>query len=129
MSSQGTVKFFNTAKGFGFITMPDGQEIFAHFSNIQSTSDFKGLAEGQAVSFNLEQGPKGMQATNICDPQGNPVDPPPRPAKGAGKGGFSGGFPQQGGYGAPQQGGYGGFPQQGYGAPQQGYGAPQQQFY
>jgi CspA family cold shock protein len=116
MPSQGTVKFFNAQKGFGFITMADGQEIFVHFSQIQSTSDFKGLSEGQAVSFNLEQGPKGMQAAHVCDPQGNPVNPPPRPAKGMGKGAY-GGF-QQSGF---QQGGF----QQGYGAPggfqQQGY--------
>jgi cold shock protein len=61
----GTVKWFNDAKGFGFIT-PDngGEDLFAHFSAIQS-SGFKTLKEGQKVSFDLVQGPKGLQASNI----------------------------------------------------------------
>ena len=61
----GTVKWFNDAKGFGFITPDDGKEdLFAHFSAIQS-SGFKSLKEGQKVSFEVMQGPKGMQASNI----------------------------------------------------------------
>ena len=61
----GTVKWFNDSKGFGFITQDDGgADVFAHFSAIQG-SGFKSLAEGQAVSFDLEDGPKGPQASNI----------------------------------------------------------------
>ena len=61
----GTVKWFNDAKGFGFIS-PDegGEELFAHFSAIQMAG-FKTLKENQRVSFEVSQGPKGKQATNI----------------------------------------------------------------
>lgn len=61
----GTVKWFNDAKGFGFIT-PDegGEDLFAHFSAIQMNG-FKTLKEGQKVSFEVVQGPKGKQASNI----------------------------------------------------------------
>ena len=61
----GTVKWFNDAKGFGFIT-PDegGDDLFAHFSAIQGNG-FKSLQEGQKVSFEKTQGPKGYQASNI----------------------------------------------------------------
>lgn len=61
----GTVKWFNDAKGFGFITQDDGgADVFAHFSAIQS-GGFKSLAEGQKVTFDVEEGPKGLQAANI----------------------------------------------------------------
>jgi CspA family cold shock protein len=62
---QGTVKWFNDAKGFGFIT-PDGggEDLFAHFSEIRS-SGFKTLKENQRVSFEVTTGPKGKQAANI----------------------------------------------------------------
>lgn len=61
----GTVKWFSDAKGFGFITPDDGgEDVFAHFSAIQS-SGFKTLTEGQKVSFEVSQGPKGKQAANI----------------------------------------------------------------
>ncbi len=60
----GTVKWFNDAKGFGFITPDGGADLFAHFSEIQS-SGFKSLAEGQKVSFEVTQGKKGMQASSI----------------------------------------------------------------
>uniref|UniRef100_UPI00333F9FF5 cold-shock protein n=2 Tax=Castellaniella TaxID=359336 RepID=UPI00333F9FF5 len=61
----GTVKWFNDAKGFGFIT-PDngGEDLFAHFSSIQMNG-FKTLKEGQKVLFDIAQGPKGKQALNI----------------------------------------------------------------
>lgn len=61
----GTVKWFNDAKGFGFIT-PDegGEDLFAHFSSIEMTG-FKSLKEGQRVQFDVVQGPKGKQAAKI----------------------------------------------------------------
>ena len=60
----GTVKWFNEAKGFGFIEQASGPDVFAHFSAIASTG-FKTLAEGQQVEFTLTQGQKGPQAENI----------------------------------------------------------------
>jgi len=60
----GTVKWFNEAKGFGFLEQQGGPDVFAHFSAITS-SGFKTLAEGQTVEFTITQGPKGPQAENI----------------------------------------------------------------
>jgi len=60
----GTVKWFNGEKGFGFITGEDGTDAFAHFSQI-STDGYKSLEEGQKVSYNVVKGPKGPQAENI----------------------------------------------------------------
>jgi len=61
----GTVKWFNDAKGFGFITPDDGgADLFAHFSEIQAAG-FKSLQENQKVNCEIKQGPKGMQAANI----------------------------------------------------------------
>ena len=62
--NNGTVKWYNADKGFGFITGEDGNDVFAHFSAIQSDG-FKTLDEGQAVTFDTEEGPRGLQATNI----------------------------------------------------------------
>ena len=62
--NNGTVTWFNADKGFGFITGEDGNDVFAHFSAIQSDG-FKTLDEGQAVTFDTEEGPRGLQATNI----------------------------------------------------------------
>ena len=61
----GTVKWFNESKGFGFISPDDGsKDVFVHFSSIASEG-FRTLAEGQQVTFNVEDGPKGTQATNV----------------------------------------------------------------
>lgn len=60
----GTVKWFNGEKGFGFITGEDGNDVFAHFSQINSDG-YKSLEEGQKVSFDVVKGPKGPQAENI----------------------------------------------------------------
>lgn len=64
MRSQGTVKWFNDAKGFGFITLESGEDVFVHYSAIQG-SGFRTLPEGAKVEFDLQEGPKGLQATNV----------------------------------------------------------------
>ena len=61
---QGTVKWFNDAKGFGFISRQSGDDVFVHFSAIQGDG-FKNLDEGQKVEFNVDAGPKGPQASNV----------------------------------------------------------------
>ncbi|MGA9226784.1 MAG: cold-shock protein [Mesobacillus sp.] len=61
---QGTVKWFNAEKGFGFIEREGGDDVFVHFSAIQSEG-FKSLDEGQKVTFGVEQGQRGPQATNV----------------------------------------------------------------
>ena len=61
---KGTVKCFNESKGFGFITKEDGGDVFVHYTAIQDNG-FKSLAEGQAVSFEIVDGPKGPKAVNV----------------------------------------------------------------
>ncbi len=61
---KGTVKWFNAAKGYGFITPESGEDVFVHFSAIQSDG-YKTLDEGQAVEFEVTKGPKGLQASTV----------------------------------------------------------------
>lgn len=61
---QGTVKWFNEAKGYGFISRESGEDVFVHFSAIQG-SGFRTLQEGQSVKFDVVRGPKGFQAANV----------------------------------------------------------------
>ena len=60
----GTVKWFNSGKGYGFIERTDGPDVFVHYTAIQDEG-YRNLAEGQRVEFSVEQGPKGLQAANV----------------------------------------------------------------
>jgi CspA family cold shock protein len=62
--AEGTVKWFNDSKGFGFIAREDGDDVFVHYSAIQGDG-FRSLAEGDRVSFDITDGPKGPQAANV----------------------------------------------------------------
>jgi CspA family cold shock protein len=62
--AEGTVKWFNESKGYGFITAEDGTDVFVHYSSIQGDG-FKTLAEGYSVSFDTEDGTKGLKAVNV----------------------------------------------------------------
>lgn len=62
--AEGTVKWFNDSKGFGFIAQDNGPDVFVHYTAIQSEG-FKSLAEGERVSFDINDGPKGPQAANV----------------------------------------------------------------
>ncbi len=62
--SSGVVKWFNAEKGYGFIARPDGEDVFVHFSAIQMDG-YRTLDEGQLVEFEVNQGPKGLQAANV----------------------------------------------------------------
>ena len=64
MREKGTVKWFNAAKGFGFIQRETGEDVFVHFSAIQSNG-YRSLDEGARVEFEVTRGPKGLQASNI----------------------------------------------------------------
>jgi cold shock protein len=64
MREKGTVKWFNAAKGFGFIQRESGEDVFVHFSAIQSNG-YKSLDEGARVEFEVTNGPKGLQASNV----------------------------------------------------------------
>ena len=65
MKEKGTVKWFNGAKGYGFIQRSTGEDVFVHFSAIQE-SGYRSLNEGETVEFELTEGPKGLQAANVA---------------------------------------------------------------
>ena len=121
--SFGTCKWWNSQKGFGFITPDDGgSDVFVHQSAIQSDG-FRSLAEGEELEYMVEQGTDGrLKASNVTGPAGKNVKGAPQEfrsggggrgggfggGRGGGRGGYGGGSYGGGGYGGGQQGGYGG---------------------
>ena len=69
----GTVKWFDAKKGFGFILSPDGKDVFVHFSSIE-TDGFKSLKDGEAVEYELVEGAKGLSAKNVRRPITSPAE-------------------------------------------------------
>ncbi len=69
----GTVKWFNDAKGYGFITHSDGRDVFVHYSSIQGDG-FRTLNQGQEVLYEAEEGPKGLHANAVRRPEGAPIE-------------------------------------------------------
>lgn len=65
LNMQGTVKWFNAQKGYGFLSTEEGKDVFVHFSAIQNEEGYKTLNEGQAVEFDVVDGAKGPQAANV----------------------------------------------------------------
>ena len=63
--NKGTVKWFNAQKGYGFLSTPEGKDVFVHFSAIQNVEGYKSLDDGQEVEFDIVDGPKGPQAANV----------------------------------------------------------------
>lgn len=88
---RGTVKWFSTEKGYGFIERDEGDDVFVHHSDIQGTG-FKDLNEGEEVEFDLTEGPKGPKAENVVR-----VDGPQESGGSGGGGGGGGGFQAGGG--------------------------------
>jgi len=75
--SEGKVKWFNTRKGYGFISAPDGTDVFVHYSNI-SADGYKTLAEGDVVSFDIVKGEKGLRAENVVPKSAAESEPAPK---------------------------------------------------
>lgn len=117
----GTCKWFNTSKGYGFITPDDGSsEVFVHQSSLHCDG-YRSLAEGEAVEYDVERGNDGrLKACNVTGPGGNTCKGAPQGGRGGGGGGRGGG---RGGYGRGGGGyGGGGYGGGGYGGGGQGYG-------
>ena len=63
--AKGTVKWFNATKGYGFLSTEEGEDVFVHYSALEDTGEFRTLNEGQEVEFNITEGEKGPQASNV----------------------------------------------------------------